>query len=243
LKSTFVIPCYNEESNIDKLFSEVLKLVYKNDNINFIFVSNGPLDNTHSKLKALVEKFNNKERVSIVSIEKNIGYGNGVLQGIKAVNTTLLGWIHADLQVDLKNIEIAVDLYNDTQKKFPNSSIYIRGKRTNRDSFIDKIFTNLMAVYTSVVKRGVYSDITGLPVLMETEQFKQWGVPPLGFALDVYSYIFAKKNNAKIIRFPVKLNLRERGKSSWNTGFVSRLKMSLYYLKEIKNIEIKKEYF
>jgi hypothetical protein len=59
----------------------------------------------------------------------------------------------------------------------------------------------------------------------------------------VYSYIFAKKNNAKIIRFPVKLNLRERGKSSWNTGFVSRLKMSLYYLKEIKNIEIKKEYF
>ena len=60
--------------------------------------------------------------------------------------------------------------------------------------------------------------------------------PPIGFALDVYSYIFAKRANAKILRFPVKLNLRKHGESSWNTGLLSKIKMSKYYLKEIKKI-------
>tara|TARA_Y100000591_G_C21707452_1_gene631594 strand:- start:58 stop:768 length:711 start_codon:yes stop_codon:yes gene_type:complete len=236
LKATFVIPCFNEEKNIPILFKEIQNIVNKNGDINFILVNNGSFDQSEKVLTELINEYGNFERISFESVTKNIGYGNGVLQGLKLINTELVGWVHADLQNNLNNIEVALDLYKKAKLEFPNFPIYIRGKRVNRDNPMDKIYTNLMAMYTSLTKQGFYSDITGLPVLMETKQYKSWDNPPLGFALDVYSYIFAQRNNSKIIRFPVRLNLRKHGSSSWNNGIASKIKMSIYYIKEIRNI-------
>ena len=81
-----------------------------------------------------------------------------------------------------------------------------------------------MAIYTSFLKRGFYSDITGLPVLFEMDQCKNWKNPPIGFALDVYSYIFAKRANAKILRFPVKLNLGNMVRALGIQDYSQRLK-------------------
>ncbi len=236
MKATFIIPCYNEEQNISELFNEVIQIINRNKYINFIFVNNGSVDNSEKLLNKFILESQFHERISLTTVNNNIGYGNGILEGLKNVNTELVGWIHADLQIDFKNLEEALKIYNEKKLEFPNQFLYIRGKRINRDNYIDKLYTNLMAIYTSFLKRGFYSDITGLPVLFETDQYQNWKNPPIGFALDVYSYIFAKRANAKILRFPVKLNLRKHGKSSWNTGLLSKIKMSKYYLKEIKKI-------
>ena len=58
----------------------------------------------------------------------------------------------------------------------------------------------------------------------------------LGFAFDVFTYIKAKRNNSRIIRFNVNFGERNKGKSSWNTGLLSKLKMCSYYIKEIWKI-------
>ena len=43
--------------------------------------------------------------------------------------------------------------------------IFTLGKKENRNNF-DVVFTFLMACYTSIIKKGLYYDITGLPVLI-----------------------------------------------------------------------------
>jgi hypothetical protein len=59
---------------------------------------------------------------------------------------------------------------------------------------------------------------------------------PNGFAFDVHTFINAKREKAKIIRFNVYFKEREFGESSWNHGFLSKIKMSMYYFKEIIKI-------
>ena len=49
----FVIPCYNEEKNLNLLINELKKVNSIDKDINFILVDNGSVDNTR--------KFLNKE--------------------------------------------------------------------------------------------------------------------------------------------------------------------------------------
>ena len=42
----FVIPCYNEEQNLNLLITELQKVKSFDQDINFILVDNGSLDNT-----------------------------------------------------------------------------------------------------------------------------------------------------------------------------------------------------
>ena len=94
-----------------------------------------------------------------------------------------------------------------------------------------------MACYTSLIKKGVYYDITGLPVLIDNTLINNVLTDaPNGFAFDVFTYIKAKRENAKVIRFNVDFSARTKGKSSWNTGIVSKIKMGNYYIKEIWKI-------
>ena len=120
-------------------------------------------------------------------------------------------------------------------EKYEN--IYIRGKRKNRDSVISVFFTIMMAIYTSIAKKCLYWDITGLPALGNASLISKVIVnSPNGFAFDVHTFINAKREKAKIIRFNVYFKEREFGESSWNHGFLSKIKMSVYYFKEILKI-------
>ena len=113
MKATFIIPCYNEEQNISELFNEVIQIINRNEFINFIFVNNGSVDNSEKLLNKFILESQLHERISLTTVNNNIGYGNGILEGLKNVNTELVGWIHADLQIDFKNLEEALKIYNE----------------------------------------------------------------------------------------------------------------------------------
>ena len=48
-----IVPCYNEEKNIEKFFTEV-SYVLKDIDINIIFVNDGSSDNTLNEIKKLI---------------------------------------------------------------------------------------------------------------------------------------------------------------------------------------------
>ena len=233
-KTVFVIPCYNEEDNIEDLINNCSNLIKQsNNNIDFILVNNGSLDSTAD----LLSKIDNPN-FHFLNINKNIGMGNGILKGLEfAINLNKYqnyGWTHADLQIPSKSLIEASKLM--FSNKHSSEKIYIRGRRKNRNSF-DVVFTFLMACYTSLVKRGLYYDITGLPALVSKNLIYEILIDvPSGFAFDVFTYIKAKQAGAKIIRFNVDFGKRLKGKSSWNTGIKSKINMGKYYIKEIWRI-------
>tara|TARA_X000001036_G_C20671428_1_gene802613 strand:- start:1192 stop:1902 length:711 start_codon:yes stop_codon:yes gene_type:complete len=233
-KTAFIIPCYNEEQNIEDLISSCKRIIINSEKvIEFILVNNGSKDLTANKIELGISP-----QIHFVNIDENIGMGNGIKKGlefaIKSQNYKNFGWTHADLQIPQESLIKALKLMDD--EEMDSKKIYIRGRRINRNNF-DVIFTFLMSCYTSILKRGLYYDITGLPVLINNSLInKVVSEAPSGFAFDVFTYIKAKRAGGKVIRFNVNFAARTKGKSSWNTGFMSKLKMCKYYIREIWKI-------
>ena len=70
---SLVIPCYNEEKNIDPLFEKLKKLSDLDNRIEIIIVDNGSTDKTNTNI--LKNELYKKDKIKLLLIEKNVGYG------------------------------------------------------------------------------------------------------------------------------------------------------------------------
>ena len=209
---SLVIPCFNEANNLPILMEKCKKVLENKDN-EIVLVDNGSTDNSESILKAYLNIYPN---LKIVKIENNIGYGNGILKGLKAAKGTFLGWTHADLQTNpedaLKGLEF-----------LKNDHTFVKGRRYGRPLF-DRIFTVFMSIFETILLGKRLSDINAQPTIFSRKFFETWENPPNDFSLDLFAYYFAKKNKLSIVRFPVFFGKRLHGTSHWNIDLRSKLK-------------------
>ena len=113
---SLVIPCYNEEKNIKELFYQISKL-QKKFSLEVIIVNNGSTDNSDAIIDSEKKIINN---LKIIKIEKNIGFGNGVKEGMKNASTKLICYAHGDLQTDLGDVYKAYNIYKLSNLKIVN---------------------------------------------------------------------------------------------------------------------------
>jgi len=102
---SIIIPCYNEQLSIPKLIDNCLSII--SDDIEIIIVDNGSIDDTFKELN----KSDIPNNIMPIRIDKNIGYGNGILTGLNHANSEVLSWTHADLQTDLSDVIKGYNLY------------------------------------------------------------------------------------------------------------------------------------
>ena len=79
-------------------------------NVEVVLVDNGSTDNSVGVLKDLGIPRNG---VRCVRVETNIGYGHGILSGLKEAKGEFIGWTHADLQADPFDFVRAVEIIED----------------------------------------------------------------------------------------------------------------------------------
>ena len=92
MKISISILCFNESKNLNILIKQSKKLLNKYKDLQIIFVDNGSSDQT-SKILSKISKIKN---MKCVFVKKNIGYGNGVIQGLKKSDGDIIGWTHGD---------------------------------------------------------------------------------------------------------------------------------------------------
>ena len=210
---SLVIPCYNEAQNLPLLLKccrEVSRLA----TVEIIFVDNGSEDNTE---KILQEYLSNHLRWQTLRVEKNQGYGFGVIQGLKAATGDILGWIHADMQTDPKDFVRGMDIF-----KEKGEGIFVKGLRHGRPLF-DVSFTVGMSVFESVLLQKPLWDINACPTMFSRRFFQKWIHPPLDFSLDLYAYYKAHKEGLAVHRFPVEFKQRIHGVSHWNVNWACKM--------------------
>ena len=78
---SIVIPSYNEDKNITPLFEKIENLLTKKPDLEVIIVNNGSTDNTKKNILKSDLYINNK--IKVLDIKKNIGYGHGIMSGVK----------------------------------------------------------------------------------------------------------------------------------------------------------------
>ena len=217
IKLSLVIPCYNEEKNISLVIDKLKNYLNQKD-LEFILVDNGSSDGTRKEIQKYSKKY---KSLNLVIVEKNIGYGNGIYQGLKSAKGEFVGWTHADLQTNPLDVISALDIIkNENYSEY----IYVKGKRYGRPLMDKLVNTFGMSVFeTIILGKGLY-DINAQPNIFHKSLLSKMKNPPLDFSFDLYVYYLAKINKYRIKRFPVSFGKRIYGESAWNTGWKARIK-------------------
>ena len=227
-----VISCYNEEKNIPILLDQI-----KKNNLNkkfeFIIVNNGSSDNSYMVLEEAKEKFKD---IIFININEDLGWGNGVMTGLKIASCDYVGWTHGDLQYDLNILNEVYNLLNDPQ--YQNESVLVKGRRKKR-SFSEDFFTLTMSFIASIILCKKLYDINSQPNFFSRSILNLFKNTPKDLMLDLYLYYkVSTLKEKKILRLAVTQKKRLHGSSSWKKNFFSNYYLSLKQLIGIFKIRI-----
>lgn len=214
MKLSLVIPCYNEEANLPLLIPRCAEIT-KTGDIEVILVDNGSVDATP---RLLAELLPHASGCRSVRVEKNQGYGFGILSGLYAAKGELLGWTHADMQTDPLDAQRGLALF----EKY-GRNIFVKGRRHGRP-LADVFFTVGMSVFETALLRRSMWDINAQPTLFSRNFFETWREPPHDFSLDLYAYYQAKLAGLPVHRFSVHFSKRAHGLSRWNINWAAKRK-------------------
>ena len=94
---SILVPCYNEEASVPKLYEEVSKLMDSENNYEWelFFINDGSRDKTINIIKELYET---DHRISYVDLARNFGKENAMLAGFDYVKGDCMVIMDADLQ-------------------------------------------------------------------------------------------------------------------------------------------------
>lgn len=97
MKVTLVIPCYNEEENIDKMYAAIEEaFLGKGMDLELVYVNDGSRDNTLQKLRALLSKTD--FQIKIVDFSRNFGKEAAIYAGLKQSTGDYTALVDGDLQ-------------------------------------------------------------------------------------------------------------------------------------------------
>ncbi len=231
MKFSVIIPCYNEGKNIHALLKRIIPLTERYD-LEFILVENGSSDRSREIFCSEIDgKYTG---VQTVYVPENKGYGFGIQQGLKAAGGEYTGWIHADMQIMPQELEkfFAYIMKHDGKK------LFLKSRRINR-SRSELLFTIGQSIFSTVLFRTRLTDIGAVPVLFRRDLLEYFEIDdmPDDFSIDLYVYLQAKKAGYIEKRTSVRVFQRQKGTSSWNHGFYSRIRQSRVIVKDSLKIK------
>lgn len=138
-KISIIIPCYQNELNIDSLIKGLIELYEKIRNtyqLQVITVDDGSTDKTHEKL-IQYQKSHLPFEFVIIKLIKNFGSYNAFLAGLNFANGEAYIQLHADLQDPPDKLPEMLDYWNEGEK-------LVIGVRTKRETdFVSNLFSGI----------------------------------------------------------------------------------------------------
>ena len=228
-KLSIVIPCYNEAENIPALVQK-LDTIY-NRGIEVILVDNGSTDDTAEVLSRELEI--KLPLIKSVYIEKNVGYGHGIMTGVNAALGEVISWTHGDLQTDPDDV---VNAYSAFIENPDYENCILKGKRIGRNMF-DTFFTFGMGILSSYLMGVRLTDINAQPKMFHRSFVEKLTNAPNDFSLDLYILFQARHNGYEILEYPVHFGNRIYGESKGGgtlRGKWELIKRTLVYMNKLK---------
>jgi len=201
---TIIVPVYNEEENLERLYTELSEFMYSTKNgVKVLFVNDGSRDNSLNKIKEICDR---SPLFSYCSFDRNYGLSAAIKAGFDLANTPLIGYIDADLQTtpqDFNRLLIYAEHYD-----------LVTGVRTNRkDSFVK----NMSSLFANKIRRAFTHDgmdDTGCPLkIIKASVAKRI---PMFKGLHRFLPAMVLLQKGKVVQIPVQHFPRAAGKSKFN---------------------------
>jgi glycosyltransferase involved in cell wall biosynthesis len=210
-----VIPAYNECKSLPGLI-ERYRSAAKGTKFQLVIVDNGASDGTAEYLSEL-KKDKKNAFIKVVTVVKNIGYGNGIYQGLLQAEAPAIGWSHGDLQCAPEDVFKGYQKYTSLGGKR-----LVKGHRYGRN-WKPLVLTYGLAFISTVILLKWFDDINGQPKIFPRELLQHMHNPPKGFSFDMYVQNQAIAHGYRVSSFPVKFEQRVYGVSKWATTTFSKM--------------------
>lgn len=201
---TIVIPVYNEEENLERVYRQMDEFMGNSYvKAKVFFVNDGSVDQSLAKIREICCR---SERFSYCSFDRNYGLSAAIKAGFDYSDTPWTGYIDADLQTSPADFTLLLD--------FAGEYDLVTGVRQNRkDSFVK----NMSSVIANAIRRSFTHDgmdDTGCPLkIIRTDMAKRI---PMFKGLHRFLPAMILLQNGRIKQVPVQHFQRVAGKSKYN---------------------------
>lgn len=219
-KFSLIMPMYNEEAIAEKVITETItSFEQKNLNFELIIVKNGCKDKTGEIIDQLAKK---DSRIKTVLIPINQGYGWGIINGLNAASSPIIGYVDGDGQVPPEDIIRVL-------KGFENpNTMFTKGIRYNRGDGLKRIcasfaFNGLFKILFLSTAR----DINGKPKFMRKELYNTLHLESKDWFIDPEIILKVLHKGYKPQEIEVHFDERKKGKSNVSLKTVSEFAKNL----------------
>ena len=231
---SIVIPVYNEDKYLNKLFWD-LKKNFNQEDIEVIVVNDGSDDDSIKILEKLkINKY--KFKYNLINLDKNFGKGYAVKQGAKKSVGKYILLQDADLELDIRDSREIYDIIlNDQSIDCIFGSRYLSGKLKKHNYFLNEFIGKFNTFIFNLFFGQSLSDIhCGLKIFHRNVYKKiNLSVNDFGLEIDIAAQII--KNNYYIYEVGVSYfsrTVRAGKKITWIDGL-----KSYYYLFKVRFLD------
>lgn len=203
-----IVPCFNEEGNIDLFYEETVKALGDlMPETELIFVNDGSRDATLAKLRALCARA--RYRVRVVSFSRNFGKEAALLAGLRSSTGEFTSIIDADLQQRPSYIVEMMDFL----KEHPEYDAVAAYQEERKEGFILSFFKKMFY--------NVIDSMTDVKIMQAASDFRVLRRPVVDAILSLPEKCRFSKGIFAWVGFetyymPYKVEERASGTSKWN---------------------------
>jgi hypothetical protein len=217
------IPIYKDLDSLKDLITEIQQC--PNLPIDFYILDHGSNEARLTEFLSSLKIPN----VQAISSKENFGFGGGIKYLIQNMDNELVGWMPGNGKVRPKDLQIVVDA-------FKHQAIdYAFKANRDRTSKIEDLKTVLAGVAVSAWFQTNLMDSGGTPTVVKREIVQDLQAGPNDFSFEAFVMFRLNQLGIKIIRAKVPYGSRVKGKSHWQRGFKSEMKLLLRILEQRKD--------
>jgi len=188
MKTSIIIPVFNEEKTISEVIKRTLSLNFEKE---IIVVNDGSTDNTLKEL----EKFRGK--IKLINLQKNRGKGFAVREGFKASSGDIIVILDADLELLPEDIPSLIGPIKNGISDVVFGSRFLKGVKGI--NFTYKLGNFFLTFFTNLIfKSNITDEATGFKV-MKREIFEALELEAKGFEI-------CPEMTAKLLNLGVKIH-------------------------------------
>lgn len=209
VKLSLVVPCYNEEENVENFFRHVTEgLKNYTDSYEIVFVNDGSRDKTEKKLKKLYEE-NRDRKITVVSFSRNFGKEAAMYAGLSHAKGEYVTIIDADLQQDVKYVVEMAEILDKDEDTHMVAAFQEKRKEGKFITLFKEEFYKLI------------NKITDVPFVENASDFRIMRRPVVETILSLSEYHRFSKGifswvGYNTVSIPYEVKEREAGETKWN---------------------------
>jgi len=204
---SIIIPIYNEEKTILDLLKKTT-ILEKNCDLELIIVNDGSSDNS----KQIIE--NNKIFYSkFINLEKNLGKGKAVIEGLKRCSGDYVIIQDADLEYDPKDIILFLDKIKDLNYDLVMGSRFI-GTQRSVLHFWHMVGNKFITLLFNLLNNTTFTDIYCCYCMFKKDLINPNNLRAFGWGQQAEILTYAINKKSKLFEIAVNYNARnyEEGK-------------------------------